>query len=186
MAAMKRAFESGAYNRSARHPRELPSYAIRTSENNESRQWRRTFNTLIAKIPSLFLSLFNKIFSTTSEDVGKAPPPLQGKQSGLRTDSPSAPTPTMTPTTTFLSSPTFSHFFLCFPPPSFQHTLQPYLSVYRTPSARFLCQTPPASPSSLSFCLLYCNHFAGPETCGCAGSSTRTRGREKEVTWELS
>lgn len=118
-----------------------------------------------------------------------------GKQSGLRTDSLSAPSPTITPTPTteepprppllLASSPTFPHFFLPStlhhrPPPSFQHTLRPYLSVYRTPSARFLCQTPPAPPPAFSFCLLYCNHFAGPETCGCAGSGTRARGREKE------
>lgn len=36
---------------------------------------------------------------------------------------------------------------------SFQHTLRPYLSVYRTLSARFLCQTPPASPPLFFFFL---------------------------------
>lgn len=87
--------------------------------------------------------------------------------------------------------PTFPHFNIAPHPKkkgqkkgiaSFQHTLRPYLSVYRTLSARFLCQTPPASPPPFffSFCLLYCNHFAGPETCGCAGSRTKKRERQGE------
>ena len=125
-----------------------------------------------------------------------------GQQPGLRTDSFSAPSPTITPTPTTEAPPpppppppTFSHFNIDPHPKrkkgiaSFQHTLRPYLSVYRTLSARFLCQTPPASPPLFfSFCLLYCNHFAGPETCGCAGSRTKKRERqgEREVTWELS
>lgn len=89
-----------------------------------------------------------------SEDVGKASPQL-GKQSALRTDSFSAPSPTITPALT-----TEDFFSPCSPllpatqtpsltrkdkkkkPASFQHALPPYLSVYRTLSARFLCQTP--------------------------------------------
>lgn len=148
---------------------------------------------------ALIVQTRHKIFSKAVHFRGcwKSFSPL-GKQSGLRTDSFSAPSPTITPTPTAedfspSSPPLLPSLAYSFPSTtqtptqkrkrkiaSFQHTLRPYLSVYRTLSARFLCQTPPASPPFFSFCLLYCNHFAGPETCGCAGSRTKTRGREKE------
>lgn len=129
-------------------------------------------------LPALIAQHGTRFFSRTGHFRGcwRSFSPL-GKQSTLRTDSFSAPAPTITPAPTtedfhppppsaqFASSPTFSHFFLSLynidPHPeeekeeekitSFQHTLPPYLSVYRTLSARFLCQTPPVSPPFFSF-----------------------------------
>lgn len=97
------------------------------------------------------------------------------------------------------------------PPPTFPHfNIDPHpkkkekkkrnrqLSAHTTtlslciqdPVGPFPLSNTPSLPSSFffSFCLLYCNHFAGPETCGCAGSRTKKRERqgEREVTWELS
>lgn len=50
------------------------------------------------------------------------------------------------------------------------------------PVGPFPLSNTPSLPSSFffSFCLLYCNHFAGPETCGCAGSRTKKRERQGE------
>lgn len=73
---------------------------------------------------------------------------------------------------------------------SFQHTLRPYLSVYRTLSARFLCQTPPASPPLFFFlfvCFTVIISLAQKRVGVLAAAQKSERGREKrEVTWELS
>lgn len=115
---------------------------------------------------------------------------LLGKQSGLRTDfsllllqqshrlQPRLPL--------FASSPTFSH-SNTIPPPKMHQKKDPAFSTHYHPISLYTGPCRPVSsvkhpqpPLLFSFCLLYCNHFAGPETCGCAGSHTKTRGREKE------
>ena len=118
-----------------------------------------------------------------------------GQQPGLRTDSFSAPSPTITPTPTTEASPpppppppTFSHFNIDPHPKrkkgiaSFQHTLRPYLSVYRTLSARFLCQTPPASPPLffLFVCFTVIISLAQKRVGVLAAAQKNERGREKE------
>lgn len=165
-------------------------------------QWRRSspiFITTKEFMLALIVQHGATIFSKARHFRGrwKSFSPL-GKQSGLRTDSFSAPSPTITPTPTtedfsplFTSSPTFSHLFLSplqhRPPlkrkkkksPAFSTHYHP-ISLYTGPCRPVSSVKHPQPPPLFSFCLLYCNHFAGPETCGCAGSGTKTRGREKE------
>lgn len=57
------------------------------------------------------------------------------------------------------------------------HISQPWLSV----------EGPCLSVSSIAlFCLYYCNHFAGPDLCGCAGSfTTKLHGNRVKVEYLL-
>lgn len=124
-----------------------------------------------------------------------------GQQPGLRTDSFSAPSPTITPTPTTEDSPppppppppppTFPHFNIA-PPPKKERTKKKESPAFSTHYDPISLYTGPCRPVSsvkhpqppllffFSFCLLYCNHFAGPETCGCAGSRTKKRERQGE------
>lgn len=64
----------------------------------------------------------------------------------------------------------------------FQHTLAAYLCI-QDPVGPFPLSDTPSPLPFFPFCLLYCNHFAGPETCGCAGSGTRKHEAEKKRSY---
>lgn len=57
----------------------------------------------------------------------------------------------------------------------------------KSSSSACLCTGPCLSVSSIAlFCLYYCNHFAGPDLCGCAGSfTTKLHGNRVKVEYLL-
>lgn len=63
------------------------------------------------------------------------------------------------------------------------------LKVHQLPSSSPAClwTGPCLSVSSIAlFCLYYCNHFAGPDLCGCAGSfTTKLHGNRVKVEYLL-
>lgn len=158
--------------------------------------------------PLLSRNTAQDFFSRTGHFRGcwKSFSPL-GKQSTLRTDSFSAPAPTITPAPTTedfhpppLSSPllppSLTSFFLCTTQtptqkkkkkkkksPAFSTLYHP-ISLYTGPCRPVSSVKHPQSPLLFfPFCLLYCNHFAGPETCGCAGSGTKKREAERKRSY---
>lgn len=160
-------------------------------------------------LPALIAQHGTRFFSRTGHFRGcwRSFSPL-GKQSTLRTDSFSAPAPTITPAPTTedfhpppplslpLLPPSLTSFFLCTTQtptqkkkkkkkksPAFSTLYHP-ISLYTGPCRPVSSVKHPRSPLLFfPFCLLYCNHFAGPETCGCAGSGTKKREAERKRSY---